>query len=186
MLFIVANGLAGGRRAGIAAALGAATGVLIQTVAAAAGVAAILQGAPRVYDAIRILGGVYLLWLAVSHLRSSGSKVSEHANAFRSARRVYVRAVANNLANPKVILFFVAFVPQFVDPTSRSAEAQFLLLGGIFLAVGLLLDITIGVLCGAIRDALGRNEWVARTIDRVAGGILAVLGVRILISADRP
>jgi threonine/homoserine/homoserine lactone efflux protein len=105
--------MASGARAGVAAAFGAATGMVVHTVAAAAGLAAVFQAAPPIYDAVRLAGAAYLLWLAVSHFRSAGRLGEiEVSTARRAPRRVYLRSMLNNLANPKVILFFVAFLPQ--------------------------------------------------------------------------
>ena len=187
MLFILANGIAGGPRAGVAAAFGAATGMVVHTAAAAAGLAAVFHAAPPIYDAVRLAGAAYLLWLAFTHFRSGGGLGAlEPSTGRSSARRVYVRAMLNNLANPKVILFFVAFLPQFVVPGGAPAVLQFVVLGALFLLVGLLLDVVIGLLSGRIGDALRRREWVTRLLDRVAGTIFARLGLRLALSDGRP
>jgi threonine/homoserine/homoserine lactone efflux protein len=187
MLFILANGIAGGPRAGIAAAFGAATGMVVHTAAAAAGLAAVFQAAPPIYDALRLAGAAYLLWLALGHFRSAGGLGAvEPATGRSSARRVYLRSVLNNLANPKVILFFVAFLPQFVVRGGGPPGLQFAVLGGLFLLVGLVLDVAIGALSGRIGVALRRREWVRRLLDRVAGTIFVGLGLRLALSDKRP
>jgi threonine/homoserine/homoserine lactone efflux protein len=186
MLFILANGIASGPRAGVAAAFGAATGMIVHTAAAAAGLAAVFRAAPPIYDAVRLAGAAYLLWLAYSHFRSPGSLGAVHAGTRRSsARRVYLRSMVNNLANPKVILFFVAFLPQFVVP-GAPAVVQFVVLGTLFLLVGLVLDVAIGLLSGQIGETLRRREWVTRLLDRIAGTIFAGLGLRLALSDKRP
>lgn len=187
MLFILANGIAGGPRAGIAAAFGAATGMMFHTAAAAAGLAALFQAAPPVYDAVRLAGACYLLWLAVDHFRSAGSLDELEPPAKRSSiRRVYLRAIANNLANPKVILFFVAFLPQFVVPGAGPPTVQFVILGTVFLLVGLVLDTIIGLLSGRLGNTLRRRKWVTKLLDRIAGTILAGLGLRLALNDNRP
>jgi threonine/homoserine/homoserine lactone efflux protein len=187
MLFILANGIAGGPRAGIAAAFGAATGLMFHTAAAAAGLAALFQAAPPIYDAVRFGGACYLLWLAVDHFRSAGSLDDLEPQASRSStRRVYLRAIVNNLANPKVILFFVAFLPQFVAPDAGPPIFQFIILGGLFLLVGLVLDVIIGVLSGRLGHTLRRRKWVTKLLDRIAGTILAGLGLRLALDDNRP
>jgi threonine/homoserine/homoserine lactone efflux protein len=186
MLFILANGVAGGPRAGVAAALGAATGMVFHTAAAAAGLAAVFQAAPPIYDAVRLAGAAYLVWLAVGHFRSAGGLGEiEPAENKSSPRRVYVRSMLNNLANPKVILFFVAFLPQFVVAGAAPPIVQFVFLGVLFLLVGLLLDIPIGLLSGRIGDAVRRRDWVPRVLDRIAGTIFAGLALRLALDNER-
>ncbi len=186
-LFILANGVAGGPRAGVAAAFGAASGMLVHTGAAAAGLAALFRAAPTVYDGVRLAGAAYLLWLAVGHFRSGGGLGAlEPATSSSSTRRVYLRAMLNNLANPKVILFFVAFLPQFIVRGGAPAVLQFVVLGGLFLLVGLVLDVAIGILAGRIGEAVRRREWVTRLLDRLAGTIFAGIGLRMALSDKRP
>jgi threonine/homoserine/homoserine lactone efflux protein len=187
MLFILANGIAGGRRAGVAAAFGAASGMVVHTIAAAAGLAAVFRAAPPVYDGVRLAGAAYLLWLAVGHLRSSG-RLSEMDSSPESGsvRSVFRRAMVNNLANPKVILFFVAFLPQFIVHGGSPAFLQFIFLGAVFLSVGLALDVTIGSLSGGIGDTLRRNARLRTILDRLAGTIFGMLGLRLLLDSRRP
>ena len=183
MLFILANGIAGGPRAGVAAACGAATGMIFHTFAAALGLAALFAHAPSAYDALRIVGAAYLLWLAIGHFRSaSGDELAQGAPEAPSARRVFVRAWVNNLANPKVILFYLAFLPQFVAPRAASPTLQLLVLGFVFLLIGLVIDLALGVFSGRIGDWLRRRPAVRRGIDRLAGTIMGALGVRLLMS----
>jgi threonine/homoserine/homoserine lactone efflux protein len=187
MLFILANGIAGGPRAGIAAALGAASGMVVHTFAAALGLAALFRALPAAYTTLRIAGGLYLLWIAASHLRAARRRSAEPVAApRRSSRRVFVRALANNLANPKVILFYLAFLPQFVDRSAGAATAQFVALGFAFLLIGLVVDVAIGAASGRIGDLLRRRIGLRRALDAASGTILGALGVRVLASDARP
>lgn len=184
MLFILANGIAGGARAGVAAACGAAMGMVFHTVAAAAGLAALFAHAPAAYNMLRIVGGVYLLWLAVGHFRSAGAdRLATGSAETPSPKRVFVRAWLNNLANPKVILFYLAFLPQFVAPRAGSVTVQLLVLGVIFLLLGLAIDLALGIFSGRIGEWLRRRASVGRWIERVAGAVMGGLGVRLLISS---
>jgi threonine/homoserine/homoserine lactone efflux protein len=186
MLFILANGIAGGARAGIAAAFGAAAGMVFHTVAAALGLAALFAHAPAAYDVLRIIGGVYLLWLAVGHFRSaSADKLLAADGERRSARRVFVRAWLNNLANPKVILFYLAFLPQFVAPRAGSATVQLLILGLLFLVLGLGIDLALGAFSGRIGEWLRRRVSLRKWIERTAGTVMGGLGLRLLVSGRR-
>ncbi|GIF50995.1 hypothetical protein Afe04nite_55340 [Asanoa ferruginea] len=115
LLFVVANGVAGGRRAGVLAALGMSTGLAIHTAAAAFGLGALIRAAPQALTVVRLAGAVFLLYLAVMTWRNSRAALEPTAPpARRSLRRTYLMATLTNLANPKVILFYLAFVPQFV------------------------------------------------------------------------
>jgi len=183
MLFILANGIAGGPRAGVAAACGAATGMIFHTFAAALGLAALFAHAPSAYDALRIVGAVYLLWLAIAHFRSaSAGGLAEPSHEARSVRRVFLRAWVNNLANPKVILFYLAFLPQFIAPKAGSPTLQFLVLGFVFLLLGLVIDLALGAFAGRIGDWLRTRPAFRKGIDWLAGTIMGALGIRLLIS----
>jgi threonine/homoserine/homoserine lactone efflux protein len=180
MLFLLAQGMAHGPRGGVAAALGAACGMGVHTVAVAFGLAAVFSRVPAAYEALRVAGGVYLLWLAAGHLRAS--RALEPAARERSLRSVFVRSWLNNLANPKVILFFVAFLPQFVDAGGAPVRLQLLALGAIFLSIGLVLDLGLGAFAGRVGAALRRSDRLRRAVDRVAGTMLGALGLRVLLS----
>jgi threonine/homoserine/homoserine lactone efflux protein len=181
MLFILSQGMSGGPRAGVAAALGAATGMVVHTCAAAIGLAALFLRAPAAYDAVRVAGAAYLLWLAAGHLRSRGRLAGAMAHPGRG--RAFRRAMLNNLANPKVIVFYVAFLPQFVDRGSGAVGLQFLALGFAFLLIGLAIDVPVGLLAGRLGDFLRRRDAARRVLDRLVGGVLGALGVRLLVSS---
>jgi len=167
---------------GVAAAFGAATGMVVHTIAATLGLAALFRSAPAVYDAVRLIGAAYLIWLAIGRLRGGERSLANAAVRSGSPRRTYVRALVNNLANPKVIVFYVAFLPQFVAPSAGDPRLQFALLGFVFLAIGLVVDILIGSLAGGVGETLRTRAWVARLIDRVAGCVYAGLGARLALS----
>jgi threonine/homoserine/homoserine lactone efflux protein len=182
MLFILANGIAGGPRVGIAAACGAAAAMVVHTFAAALGLAALFRHAPAAYDVLRIGGAVYLLWLAIGHFRSGSADGFEPGAGTRSPRRVFVRAALNNLSNPKVILFYLAFLPQFVSPGGTSVTVQLLVLGFVFLLLGLVIDLLLGAFSGRIGQWLSRRRTMRRAVDWLAGTIMGALGLRLLAS----
>lgn len=176
MMFVVANAIAGGRRAGFVAAVGMSTGLAVHTFAAAFGLAALIQAAPAVLDGVRIVGAVVLVYLAVSTWRArrqaTTATTTEDIHGRRSVRKVYVMATLTNLANPKVVLFYLAFLPQFLitAPTSWPVMWQLLTLGAVFIAVGLAVDATAGCSLGLCRAGCC---GVARL---VAGSIAPPLG----------
>lgn len=197
MLFIIANGMAAGRRAGVVAALGMSTGLAVHTVAAALGLGALLAAAPAVLEVVRYVGAAFLVYLAISALRSSASrKPSSQADPVepvpdsavvpepvRRLRRVYLMAVLTNLANPKVIFFYLALFPQFLTAGgSWPVTVQFLVLGLVFIVVGVIIDASAGAAAGSLSGLLLRRPGVRRWLDRVAAGIFAGLAVRLVTS----
>jgi len=190
MLFILANGITGGARAGVAAAFGAAAGMVVHTVAAALGLAALFLHAPLVYDLVRIAGAGYLLWLAINSFRSADLAMPRPlrpAGAAARPARVFGRALLNNLANPKVILFFVGYLPQFVDHGRGHVTVQFLILGALFLLVGLVVvDIPLGLCAGQAGQVLARRPALGRLTGKLSGTIYAGLAAWTLrrVAAD--
>jgi threonine/homoserine/homoserine lactone efflux protein len=184
MMFIIAHGIARGRRAGVIAALGMSSGIIGHTIAAALGLSAVITAAPMVLDVVRIVGAVILVYLAISALRSTATTVTENSTVLtgRSLRRTYVMALLTNLSNPKMILFYVAFVPQFVTADSGwSTPVQFLVLGGILVVVGLLVDASVGVLAGSLAALLLRRPAVRRWLNRLSAAIFGALAVRLIV-----
>jgi threonine/homoserine/homoserine lactone efflux protein len=186
MLFIVANAAVGGRRAGVVAAAGMSTGLAVHSLAAALGLGALIQAAPQVLNGIRIAGAAFLLYLAYLTWRASRQKLGEADEALelpkRTLRKTYVMATLTNLANPKVILFYLAFVPQFITTGADSwpATLQFLVLGAIFISVGFPVDATVGLLAGTVTDRFFRaGSTIRRRLERVTAGIFAALAARL-------
>ena len=122
MMFCLACGLAGGPRAGVAAGLGSAAGMIVHTGLVAAGLSALLLAMPGAYDAVRFAGAAYLAWLAYASWRA-GDELAERLGRRRMAH-AFGRALVTNLMNPKVILFMVAFLPQFADPAAGTGLAS--------------------------------------------------------------
>lgn len=112
----------------------------------------------------------------------SEATLDDGQRATRSPKPVFIRAWLNNLANPKVILFYLAFLPQFVTPAAGSVTLQLLALGFVFLLLGLIVDVAHGVFSGQIGDWLRQRASLRRALDRVAGTIIGALGVRLLIA----
>jgi threonine/homoserine/homoserine lactone efflux protein len=187
MLFIIANAAVGGRRAGVVAAAGMSTGLAVHTVAAALGLGALIQAAPQVLNGVRIAGAAFLLYLAYLTWRASRQPVGEADDEVlelpkRTLRKTYAMATLTNLANPKVILFYLAFVPQFVSTGADSwpVTIQFLVLGAVFIAVGFPVDASAGLLAGSLAATLFRaGSTVRRRLERMCAGIFAALAARL-------
>jgi threonine/homoserine/homoserine lactone efflux protein len=181
MLFALATGIKSGPRAGFVAAVGAAAGETVHITASALGLAAIFRAAPPLYDAVRFAGAAYLIYLGVQTLRSRNAPVSEGGRAADGARRALWRGAVTNLLNPKMALFSIAFLPQFVDTNRGNVALQFLVLGALFVALEILVDGTVGLLAGRFRQLLARRRF-ARRLHVVSGSVFVGLGAKIAIS----
>ncbi|WP_410791706.1 LysE family translocator [Kribbella sp. C-35] len=188
MLFIVANAAAGGRRTGVVAAAGMSTGLAVHSVAAALGLGALIQAAPQVLNGVRIAGAAFLLYLAYLTWRASRQEVGAPEDApqlpRRTLRRTYLMATLTNLANPKVILFYLAFVPQFITTGSGSwpVTVQFLVLGAVFILVGFPVDASAALLAGTLTERFFRTgSRIRRRLERVTAAIFAGLAARLAI-----
>ena len=181
MLFVAATGMTRGPRAGVAGALGVSGGVLIHTLAAVVGLSALIHSSATVFEAIRWVGIAYLLWLAFSSLRTDDEDLAAQDAAPRaSLLAIGARGTLTNLLNPKVILFFLAFLPQFVDPGRGSVALQLLVLGLGFAAVGLMVDATVGLASGRAGRRMASSRRVKRILDRLAAVVFVGLAVRMI------
>ena len=172
-----------GTRAGVLSACGMALGMVVHVVAAALGLAVLLHSAPTALTAVRLAGAAYLAWLAFTTLRSAGSGSEEGAAA--PDRQVVGRAVLTNLTNPKVILFFAAFLPQFVRDGHGPAAVQMLVLGSIFLVLGLVIDVLVGVVVGRLAGAAGSRGRATTVLRVVAGLTFATLSALLVLEVLR-
>lgn len=179
MMFCLGQGLRSGRRAAMAANFGIALGGMVHVTLAALGLGALVAAHPTAFEAIRWLGVAYLLWLAIAALRSPPF-AADAAVAPAPAGRVFLQALMVNLLNPKVILFILAFLPQFVDP-SRPVLPQFLTLGLVFSAGGLLVNGAVGLFAGSIGQRLARSASLARWLSRISATIFGALALRLAL-----
>lgn len=185
LLFIVTNGIVGGRRAGVLAALGMSTGLAVHTVVAATGLGILIQAAPQVLQLVRLGGAAVLITLAVSAWRTGSASTVQHAAPRRSLRRTYAMALLTNLANPKVILFYLALLPQFLatGPNAWPATAQMLTLGAIFIVVGLIVDATAGMISGTLADRVLTRPAVRKVLHRGAAVVFGGLAARLVLDS---
>ncbi|MFC4122922.1 LysE family translocator [Nonomuraea zeae] len=181
-IYIVAVALDRGLRAGMLSAVGMALGMVVHVAAAALGLAVLLRTAPGALIVVQVLGALYLGWLAVSTLRSAGTPGAA-ARVPPSDGRILGRAVLTNLSNPKVILFFAAFLPQFTRDGHGPLPVQMLTLGLIFLAVGLGWDSVVGLFAGRLGGALAGGGRGATALSVGAGLTFGVLALLLLSQA---
>ncbi|NEC68866.1 LysE family translocator [Streptomyces sp. SID9727] len=180
--FIVATALARGPRAGLLSATGMALGMLAHVTAAALGLAALLRSIPAAQHVMELAGGLYLGWLAVTTARSA-RKPQTVVTRTPSGGQVLRRAVLTNVLNPKTLLFFAAFLPRFTGTGNGPLWAQLLILGLIFLVMGLVWDCLIGLFAGRLGQGLARGCRAATTMSLVTAATFAVLALFLLHSA---
>lgn len=179
MLFCLGQGMRSGARAGVAASFGIAAGGMIHTLAAALGLAALLAAHPGAFEAIRWAGIAYLVFLAVQTFRSPGLLLAPAAGRQSTPWRAFREAVMVNVLNPKVAVFILAFLPQFVDPARGSTFLQFVLLGLVFNVGGTVANLLVGIFAGRLSGWLAGRARVARAFQMATGGIFLMLAARL-------
>ncbi|MFL6704295.1 LysE family translocator [Paraburkholderia sp. SIMBA_055] len=180
-LQVLARGISQGRAAGLVAALGFAAGITFHTTLAALGVAALLRSSPLAFEAIKLAGAAYLVWIGIKALRSQGLATA-HERAPQPLMTVFRQSVLGNLLNPKVTLFFVVFLPQFVQTGgAQSVTVQMLELGALFMLQTLVVFSLFGVCAGMIGGWLRRRPRVGVWLDRLAGATFIALGIRVAL-----
>jgi threonine/homoserine/homoserine lactone efflux protein len=184
MAFVVACGVSAGRRGGVLAALGITVGVSVHVVLAALGTGMLMQAFPALAEGIRLAGAIYLAYLAVTTWRDSGSAmVGGGLEGGKGVSSVFWRGVVVNLTNPKIIVFFAAFLTQFTDPDRGSVALQLLTLGLILQGAGLVVDAAFGLAAGSVRDVFTRRPGLQALLDRVAAGVFGVLALALFVEA---
>jgi threonine/homoserine/homoserine lactone efflux protein len=181
-MFILGRSLTGGLRAGIAAAIGIAIGTLCHTAAAALGLSAILATSAAAFSIVKLAGAAYLIFLGAKLLvsRSVAAPPTGPSGAAgvdpRSALR---QGILTNVLNPKVALFFLAFLPQFIEPASHTKTLAFLVLGATFITTGFLWCLVVAFAAARLQSFFVRNPSVRTLIDRLVGALFLVLGARL-------
>lgn len=180
-LQVLARGISQGRAAGLVAALGFAAGLTFHTTLAAFGVAALLRSSPLAFEIVKIAGGLYLIWIGLKALTSRGL-ASAHDRPPQALSTVFRQSVIGNVMNPKVTLFFVVFLPQFVDPNgSQRVAVQMIELGFVFMLQTLAIFSVFGLFAGTLGAWLKRRPRVGVWLDRVAGATFIALGLRVAL-----
>jgi threonine/homoserine/homoserine lactone efflux protein len=181
---VVARSLNGGRRAGIATSLGVNTGTVVHTLAAALGLSALLATSALAFGFVKLLGAAYLLYLGLRLLAGHDHAMrlptpTEPATRQSAGGSAYARAVITGILNPKVAIFFLAFLPQFIDRQAGSVFLQFLVLGAIIAVIGLAFDSALATAAGSLGRFLARNPRAARWRERITGVAFVALSVRL-------
>ncbi len=184
LLYIMTRSIADGRRAGVASALGVETGTLVWIAAAAAGLAAVLASSELAFNVVKWAGVAYLVYLGVRTLRRPAPIPLGGAEPLgASLRGAFLQGLIVNVLNPKVALFFLAFLPQFIDPT-RDATGQILVLGAIFFVIALAIDLAYALGAGALGSWLRRRPEFLRRQHYATGGVYLLLAAAAALAGD--
>jgi threonine/homoserine/homoserine lactone efflux protein len=181
-MMVLGAGIAKGRARGIAFGLGCALGCLNHTLLAVIGVSALIAASPTAFTALKIAGGLYLVWMGIGALRSRGGAQVTGGVPDESARRLFFKGLLANAINPKVVLFFLSFLPQFVVASRGDANWQIAWLGLIFTVQAAVLFGLLGYFSGMIGQWLNRTPRAGMWLDRIAGAIFVGLGLRLIVA----
>jgi threonine/homoserine/homoserine lactone efflux protein len=182
MALIGARSAAQGFRSGAAAALGVGAGCFVHVGAAALGLSALIASSATAFTVLRWAGAAYLVWLGVGLLRSSRgapSRTTEPPMPAVTAWRSFTQGFLTNALNPKVALFFLAFLPQFIDAGSTNKGWAFVVLGTVFAFNGTLVNVAFAALVSSLRGAVGSRASIGRWLGRGVGALFIALGVRL-------
>ena len=183
-IFVLTQSALYGRLSGLVVVFGLCTGLLFHTAAVAFGVAVIFQASAAAFIALKVAGACYLLYLAWQAFRASPEEIQMKGAAGKSPGALYRRGIIMNITNPKVSIFFLAFLPQFADPQRGSMSLQMISFGGIFIISTVLIFGSIALIGGTLGEWLNRSALAQRIMNWVAGTVFAGLAIK-LATAER-
>ncbi len=178
-IFVLTQSALHGRGAGYFVTLGLCTGLIVHSTAVALGVAVIFQTSAVAFTALKFFGAGYLLYLAWHAFRASAAKIQTAGNGEIGFGRLYRRGIILNVTNPKVSIFFLAFLPQFADPSRGPVWLQMLLLGGVFIVATILIFGGIASLAGTLGRWLNRSERIQNVMNKLAGAVFVALALKL-------
>ena len=183
-VFVLTQSALRGKRAGLWVVLGLCSGLLVHTAAVALGVAALFERSRLAFDLLKYAGVAYLLYLAWQSLRAPAMTADDGAGERGGAGKLYLRGIVMNVANPKVSIFFLAFLPQFVDKQAGSVTLQMLALGATFIVATALVFGALALSAGAVGQRFARSQRAQRWMNRAAAAVFAGLAAK-LATAQR-
>ena len=182
MLYVISRSTGQGRSAGVVSCLGIATGGLLQTTAVTLGISGFFLVVPIAYDIIKYVGAAYLLYLGIRFILNHEEMQTSSYDRKADFRKAFFQGSLTTLLNPKVALFYVAFLPQFVDPTRGHVPLQLLILGLLFNITSLAVDTSVALLASLLGTWLKRRSRAEKLIHWLTGSLLVGLGVRLAFS----
>lgn len=181
-IFVLTQSALNGRKAGLQVTLGLCTGLLVHTSIVAVGVAAIFQTSDVAFNLLKLAGAGYLVYLAIMSFRAGASEISAQQSDGPAAGQMYLRGIIMNITNPKVAIFFLAFLPQFTSPEAGSIPVQVMQLGALFMLATLLVFGSIAWFSGFLGDWLKGSPSAQVVLNRLAGTVFIGLAIRLALS----
>lgn len=179
-VYILGRSIAQGREAGVASALGISIGSIFHTCAAALGLSAILATSAVAFGTIKLIGAAYLIFLGIRMLLDRRKQLSLPSNfRRRTTLAAFRQGILTNILNPKVALFFLAFLPQFIDPASNTKVPAFIVLGLTFVTTGTIWCLVLAWFASVFSERLRSNETISQSLNRTAGALFIFLGLRL-------
>lgn len=183
-VFVLTQSALRGRGAGLAVMFGLCTGLIGHSLAVAFGVAVIFQTSALAFAILKYIGAAYLVYLAWGAFRAPVEEISAQGNGETDYAKLYRRGIIMNITNPKVSIFFLAFLPQFADPANGPVWIQLLMFGGLFIISTILVFGTIALLAGTLGQWLNRSQMTQKVLNRLAGTVFLGLALK-LATTDR-
>ena len=188
LAYIIGQSMVRGRRAGILSATGVALGSCTHAVASALGLTALIAASPLLFTVIKYIGAAYLIYLGAKMMLSTFGVSKERPLDVQSnmaeveTRRLMLRGFITSITNPKVLLFFIAFFPQFVVIEGDHHAISFLVLGMVYALIGVMIDVLFAILAGGAAGAVAKNQTLRKMLDRVVGATFIGLGIRLALT----
>ena len=181
VVYVLTRGIAQGRKAGFAAALGFATGCIFHTLLAALGIAALIRSSELAFDLVRYAGAAYLIWIGIQAIRHRDSFAMAEAGESRALASIFKQSVIGNALNPKVTIFFLSFLPQFVNTGAGNVGWQMALLGVLFMLVTVVVFGAVALFSGWIGERVRRSPAIGSRLNLFAGLTFIALGIRVAL-----
>ncbi|MBL6448636.1 LysE family translocator [Fulvivirga sp. 29W222] len=183
-MFILGRAISQGKKAGILSALGICTGAIFHIILATLGLSIILAKSAIAFEVVKYLGAAYLIYLGARSLgvKSKGKLELEVKQENTGIMKIYMSGILTNVLNPKVALFFLAFLPQFIDPNYSQSSVSFLILGLTFLSTATIWCLTLAIFASRLSDRIRKNYKIKLWLDKIAGGLFILLGIKLALS----
>lgn len=181
-LFVLAQSITQDKKAGIATSLGLCTGLLVHISAAVLGISAIIYQSTIIFSIVKFAGAAYLLYLAWQSFRAKGDPFTLQQQNTQAYIELYIKGILMNILNPKVSLFFLALLPQFVNPSQGHVAFQMLILGIVFLIQALVLFSLFSIFAGKVRQVIIGKPAIAKRLNTIQGILFTFIGIQIAIS----
>lgn len=183
-MYILGRSISQGKKAGILSALGIATGALVHCLFATLGLSIILAKSALAFEIVKYVGAAYLIFLGVKMLisKSNGEFDLKKENKQVNYRKIYISGIFTNVLNPKVALFFLAFLPQFINPEHAQNFMPFLILGLTFVFTGTIWCLILAIFSSKLSDKIRQNYKIKKWLDKITGGIFVALGIKLALT----